>query len=148
MAAKPILLVEDDRVDVMAVRRAVRELNIANPLVTKSNGEEALDYLRSDQDELPVIILLDINMPKMNGIEFLGVVKQDPRLRRLPVVILTTSKEDQDRLNSFDLGAAGYMLKPVDFHQFIEVIRTIFAYWTLSELAISPDERPHVLDSI
>lgn len=133
MSKKPILLVEDDRVDVMAVKRAVRELKILNPLVTAANGEEALDYLRDKQNELPIIILLDINMPKMNGIEFLNIAKQDARLKRLPVVVLTTSKEDEDRLSSFDLGAAGYMLKPVNYNRFVEVIRTIHTYWTMSE---------------
>lgn len=133
MKSGPILLVEDDRVDTMAVRRAVRHLEITNPLITAPNGEEALAYLQDENNGLPSIILLDINMPRMNGIEFLRLAKQDERLRRVPVVIFTTSKEEQDRLDSFDLGAAGYMLKPVDYQQFVEVIRTIHAYWTLSE---------------
>lgn len=132
---KPILLVEDDRVDVMAVKRSVKELKIANPLVTASNGEEALAYLGDEQNPLPAIILLDINMPKMNGIEFLRIAKQDDRLKRLPVIVLTTSKEDQDRFDTFNLGASGYMLKPVDYAQFVEIIRTIHTYWSLSEVA-------------
>lgn len=129
----PILLVEDDRVDVMAVKRSVKELKINNPLVIATNGEEALDYLNNRQNPLPAIILLDINMPKMNGIEFLRMVKRDERLRRLPVVVLTTSQEDQDRFESFDLGASGYMLKPVDYEQFVDVVRTIHTYWSLSQ---------------
>ena len=134
MAAKPILLVEDDRVDIMAVKRAVRELEITDPLIVVTNGEEGLAYLKDPENVLPAIVLLDINMPKMNGIEFLRVVKQDARLRRLPIIVLTTSQEDQDRFNSFDLGAAGYMLKPVNFVQFVDVIRTIHTYWATSQL--------------
>ena len=134
---KPILLVEDDRVDVMAVKRAVRELKITTPLVTAANGEEALAYLNDASNTLPAIILLDINMPRMNGIEFLRIAKKDPRLRRVPVVVLTTSKEDQDRFDTFDLGAAGYMLKPVDYVQFVDVIRTIYDYWKSSQLPVS-----------
>lgn len=135
MLIKPILLVEDDLVDVMSVKRSVKHLEIPNPLIVVSNGEEALTYLRDEKNPLPVLILLDINMPKLNGIEFLRIAKQEERLRRLPVVVLTTSHDDQDRFDSFNVGAAGYMLKPVDFRRFVEVIRTIHEYWTLSELA-------------
>ena len=130
---KPILLVEDDRVDVMAVKRSVRELEIRNPLVVKSNGEEGLAYLNDGENPLPALILLDINMPKMNGIEFLQAIKQVDRLKRLPVIVLTTSQEDQDRFESFDLGASGYMLKPVDYEQFVDIIRSIYDYWSRSE---------------
>lgn len=130
---QPILLVEDDRVDVMAVKRSVKELEIKNPLVVKSNGEEGLEYLNDEQNLLPALILLDINMPKMNGIEFLQAIKKVDRLKRLPVIVLTTSQEDQDRFESFDLGAAGYMLKPVDYEQFVDIIRSIYDYWSRSE---------------
>ncbi|NTW49516.1 MAG: response regulator, partial [Chlorobiales bacterium] len=85
--------------------------------------------------EKPAIILLDINMPKMNGIEFMRVVKADPQLKLIPIVVLTTSREDQDRIESFDLGAAGYMIKPVDYIQFVETVRAIDVYWTISERA-------------
>lgn len=130
---KSILLVEDDRIDAMAVKRALRDLNITNPLIHRQDGEDALAYLRS-AEELPAIILLDLNMPKMNGLEFLKVAKTENRFRCIPTVVLTTSKEDQDRVDSYDLGVAGYMIKPVDYQQFVEVIRTIHMYWTLSEL--------------
>ncbi|MDD5300139.1 MAG: response regulator [Gallionella sp.] len=130
----PILLVEDDQVDVMTVKRALKEIHVTNPVVNRENGEEALKYLRDSKSVKPCIILLDLNMPIMNGIEFLQVVKQDARLRRIPVVVLTTSEEQQDKVNSFDLGVAGYMAKPVDYQQFVEVMRTIDAYWTISEL--------------
>ena len=130
-----ILLVEDDMVDAMTVKRALKDLNITNTLIIKSNGEEALAYLRDGTNEKPCIIILDLNMPKMNGVELLRVLKQDEHLRRIPVVILTTSKGEQDRFQTFDLGVAGYMIKPVEYPQFVEVVRNINLYWTLSELS-------------
>jgi CheY-like chemotaxis protein len=131
---KPILLVEDDRVDQITVKRALKDINVTNLLIIVSNGEEALEFLRDQKNEKPDIILLDLNMPKMNGLEFLRVAKQDNSLKRIPVVVLTTSKQDQDKIESFNLGVAGYMIKPVDYIQFVDVIRTINMYWTLSEL--------------
>ncbi|MER3446130.1 MAG: two-component system response regulator [Candidatus Dadabacteria bacterium] len=131
---KPILLVEDDRVDQITVKRALKDINVTNQLIIVGNGEEALEFLRDEKHEKPGIILLDLNMPKMNGIEFLRVAKRDNSLKRIPVVVLTTSKQDQDKIESFDLGVGGYMIKPVDYLQFVEVIRTINMYWTLSEL--------------
>jgi CheY-like chemotaxis protein len=133
---KPILLVEDDQVDVMTVNRALKEIKVTNPVVNLENGEEALNYLRDPAKARPCIILLDLNMPIMNGIEFLQVMKHDPQIRRIPVVVLTTSGEQQDKVNSFDLGVAGYMAKPVDYRQFVEVMRTIDAYWTISEVPL------------
>ncbi len=131
---KAILLVEDDEVDAMTVRRALKELHVNNPLVVVENGEEALGYLRQPDQVMPCIILLDLNMPVMGGIEFLEVVKHDAVLKRIPVVVLTTSDEQQDKVASFDLGVAGYIRKPVDYQQFVEAVRSIDAYWTLSEL--------------
>lgn len=129
-----ILLVEDDQVDAMTVKRALRELKITNPLQIAENGEMALEFLRNDQNQNPGIILLDLNMPRMNGIEFLQEAKRDDVLKSIPVIILTTSKEEQDKISSFNLGVAGYMLKPVDYRQFVEVMKAINLYWTLSEL--------------
>ena len=128
-----ILLVEDDIVDQMTVKRALKDINVTNPLRITNNGEEALEYLSNEKNELPGIILLDLNMPRMNGIEFLKIAKTDNRIKRIPVVVLTTSKEEQDRVNTFDLGIAGYMIKPVDYLQFVEIIKTINLYWMLSE---------------
>lgn len=133
-SSKPILLVEDDNVDAMTVTRALKEINVTNRLDITNNGEEALAFLRNPEHEKPGIILLDLNMPKMNGIEFLQVAKNDTDLKKIPVVVLTTSKEEQDKVDSFNLGVAGYMIKPVDYLQFVEVVRTIDLYWTLSEL--------------
>ncbi len=131
---RPILLVEDDQVDAMTVKRALKEIKITNRLDITSDGEQALAHLRDAQNETPCIILLDLNMPRMNGIEFLRVIKQDETLKRVPVVVLTSSMEQRDKVDSFGLGVAGYMLKPVDYAQFVEVMRTIDLYWTLSEL--------------
>jgi CheY-like chemotaxis protein len=131
---KPILLVEDDRVDVMTVERALKELKVTNPLVHSANGEEALGYLRSESNKKPCVILLDLNMPKMNGTEFLKVVKADDVLKRIPVIVLTTSREEQDVVESFNLSIAGYIVKPTDYKKFVEAIRAIDLYWTLSEL--------------
>lgn len=131
---KPILVVEDDRVDFMTITRAMKEIQVSNPLVHVENGEAALDYLRDPLNPKPCIVLLDLNMPVMNGIEFLRIVKQEPELKRFPVIVLTTSEEQQDKINSFNLGVAGYMAKPVDYRQFVNVIRSIDLYWSLSEL--------------
>lgn len=130
---KPILLVEDDHVDVLTTRRALKEIHVVNPIAVCENGEHAIAWLR-DASELPCIILLDLNMPIMNGIEFLQSVKADARLRRIPVVVLTTSEEQEDKVRSFDLGVAGYMAKPVDYRRFVEVMRSIDLYWTISEM--------------
>ena len=133
---KPILLVEDDQVDAMTVRRAFKELHVTNLLVHVENGEEALDHLRDSASERPCIILLDLNMPKMGGIEFLQAVKHDESFKAIPAVVLTTSDEQQDKVESFNLGVAGYMAKPVDYQHFVEVMRSINTYWTLSEMPV------------
>lgn len=132
--AQPILLVEDDQVDVMTVKRALKEIRVVNPVVNMENGEEALKYLRNSDNEKPCMILLDLNMPIMNGIEFLQVVKNDELLKRIPVVVVTTSDEQQDKVGSFGLGVAGYLAKPVDYRQFVESMRTMAAYWSISEV--------------
>jgi CheY-like chemotaxis protein len=132
---KPILLAEDDTVDAMTVKRAFKELSVINPLMHRLNGEEALDYLRGNGNEKPCVILLDLNMPKMNGIEFLKAVKVDSELKKIPVIVLTTSKDDQDKMSSFELSVAGYIVKPVDYKKFVEAMRIINLYWTLSEVS-------------
>ena len=132
--SKPILLVEDDSVDVMTVERALKDIKVANRLPHVANGEEALEYLRGQGNKKPCIILLDLNMPKMNGIEFLKIVKADEELKKIPVVVLTTSGEEQDKIESFKLSVAGYIVKPADYKKFVEAVRTLELYWTLSEL--------------
>lgn len=132
--SKPVLLVEDDSVDAMTVKRALKDLNVANPLVHTLNGEEALSYLKGEDNKKPCIILLDLNMPRMSGIEFLQIVKVDDKFKKIPVIVLTTSREERDKVETFKLGVAGYMLKSIDYKEFVEIVRTISLYWTLSEL--------------
>lgn len=131
----PILLVEDDQVDAMTVMRALRDIKTTNPLVHRKNGEDALNYLKNEANGLPGIILLDLNMPRMNGIEFLQRIKADEQLKIIPVVVLTTSDDQRDKIESFNLGVAGYMLKPVGYNEFLTVMYEINTYWTKSELA-------------
>ncbi len=137
---KPVLLVEDDTIDAMTVRRAFRDLNLCNPLAHATNGEEALKYLHDSGNPKPCVILLDLNMPRMNGAEFMRVIKADPVLKKIPVVVLTTSKDDRDIVDSYRLSAAGYIIKPVDYKKFVEAIRTIDMYWTISELPAEQEE--------
>lgn len=132
--SKPILLIEDDNIDAMTVKRAFRELKITNELVRTLNGEQALDYLSKNENKKPCIIITDLNMPKMNGIEFVRAVKNHEQLKNIPIVVLTTSKDETDKLETFKHSVAGYMVKPVDYMQFVEAVRAIDLYWTLSEL--------------
>jgi len=127
-------MVEDDQVDALTVKRVLQEIKVGNQLDIVKDGEEALAYLRDPARGKPGIILLDLNMPRMNGIEFLKIAKKDDKLKMIPVVVLTTSRGEQDKIDSFNLGVAGYMIKPVDYQKFIEIISAIDRYWTLSEL--------------
>lgn len=135
-----ILLVEDDEVDIMNVRRAFKKGNVTNPLFVASNGLEALEMLRGQHGQYPAVpphrrlILLDLNMPKMNGIEFLQALRADPALKATPVVVLTTSGEDRDRVQAYNLNVAGYLLKPVTFEPFVQTMAALNAYWTLCEM--------------
>jgi CheY-like chemotaxis protein len=142
-SAKPVLLVEDDAIDAMTVQRAFKDLKLTNALAHVTNGEEALDYLRNSDNERPCVILLDLNMPRMNGVEFMRVAKADPDLKKIPVVVLTTSTEDSDVIDSYKLSVAGYIVKPVDYKKFVEAIRTIDLYWTISELPTAGEEDDH-----
>ena len=135
-----ILLVEDDKVDIMNVQRAFKKNNILNPLFIASNGLEALELLRGRDGRASIIpsyrrlILLDLNMPKMGGIEFLQQLRTDPILQSIPVVILTTSDQDCDRTDAYKLNVAGYILKPVTFANFVEMMYVLNRYWTFSEM--------------
>lgn len=130
-----ILLVEDDEVDVMNVKRAFKKNNISNPLIVASNGIEALEVLRSvsPDNTRPKIVLLDLNMPRMGGIEFLKEIRQDPELSSLSVFVMTTSNEDSDKIEAFNLNVAGYILKPLSMDRFISAVSTLNSYWTLCE---------------
>jgi CheY-like chemotaxis protein len=129
-----ILLVEDDQVDVMNVKRAFEKNRIANPLFVAANGLEALEMLRADV--VPGdrrIVLLDLNMPRMNGLEFLRDLRADPRLHATVVIVLTTSNDERDKIEAYNLNVAGYLLKPVTFVNFVEVMAALNKYWTLVE---------------
>jgi len=132
--SSPVLFVEDDRLNVVAVEKAFAKLGIAQPLIHARNGQEALEYLSEDSHPKPGIILLDLHMPKMDGIEFLRTLKADPALREIPAIMLTTSQDRRDVAACFALNAAGYMIKPLDDESLAEVIKTIMLYWTRSEL--------------
>lgn len=130
-----IMLVEDDEVDVMNVRRAFEKNHILNPLHVASDGIHALEMLRGGT--VPAerrIVLLDLNMPRMNGIEFLRELRADPHLHATPVVVLTTSNDDRDRIEAYNLNVAGYLLKPVTFVDFVELMAALNKYWSLVEL--------------
>ena len=140
MSSVTIVLVEDDIVDVKTIQRAFQKNKISNPLYITSNGVEALEFLRHQgnysnaaEAPRPNLILLDLNMPVMNGLEFLEAMKADRELKQIPVVIMTTSKEDSDRLESYNLGVAGYIVKPVEFDKFQEMVKIIDLYWSLNE---------------
>jgi CheY-like chemotaxis protein len=132
----PILMAEDDADDRLLAEKAFSENRIANPLVTVNNGEELIDYLcqkgkYSDPDKSPkpCLILLDLNMPKMDGREALKIIKDDEQLRRIPVVIMTTSKAEEDILVSYNVGANSYITKPITFEGLVGVIKTLKSYW-------------------
>ena len=131
---KPILVVDDDLVDAMTIRRAFKDIDMQNHLILAGNGEEALLFLRDNDNEKPSLIILDLNMPKMSGLELLQILKRDEFLKQIPVIILTTSRDEQDKIYSFSLSVAGYFVKPVDYLQFLDVMKVIKQYWSINEL--------------
>ncbi|MFW9913126.1 MAG: response regulator [Candidatus Thorarchaeota archaeon] len=143
MTGDKILLVEDNRDDVLLTRRPLEKANIANQVDAANDGIEALEYLRgegkfSDRDtrDLPVVILLDLKMPRMGGLESLKTIRNSEEFKLLPAVVLTSSKEGQDIIESYNLGANSYIQKPVDFDQFVKAVQTLGLYWLL--LNVSP----------
>jgi CheY-like chemotaxis protein len=131
----PVLFVEDDPVDVMSLQRAFARCGISNPLYSAANGEEALALLRATPGSRPRpgLILLDLNMPVMSGLEFLEVQKKDDDLRLIPVVVITSSSQESDRRRSYELGAAGFVTKPMQFESFVSMVDAIHRYWSLCE---------------
>ncbi|MEL6354199.1 MAG: response regulator [Cyanobacteria bacterium J06627_28] len=139
VAVTNILLVEDDKVDVMNVQRSFKEAKIANPLFVAKNGIEALSILRDESETVQMphhrrLVLLDLNMPKMGGIEFLKVIREDADLKPTPVIVLTTSDQEKDRVEAYNLNVAGYILKPVTFASFAKIMSALNHYWTLCEM--------------
>ena len=128
-----ILLVEDDEVDVMNVKRAFKKNNIINPLYLANNGLEALQLLESGSVKTPLIIILDINMPKMNGIEFLQRLRANDIFKSITVFVMTTSDNDKDKIEAYNLNVAGYILKPLSFEKFISTVAVLNSFWQISE---------------
>jgi CheY-like chemotaxis protein len=126
--------VEDDNVDAITVRRALKDLNVPNGIIHQLDGEDALKYLSSSDNKKPFFILLDLNMPRMNGLDFLKIIKNDDELKQIPVIVLTTSKDERDKMESFEFSVAGYIIKSTDYKKFVETLKTLNLYWTLSEL--------------
>ena len=138
---KRILLAEDNPNDVELTLSALDEHNLANEVVVARDGEEALDYLyRRGQFQMreagnPAVILLDLKMPKVDGLEVLQQVKSDPLLRVIPIVVLTSSREERDVVQSYELGVNAYVVKPVDFHEFVDAIKELGLFWGILNIA-------------
>jgi CheY-like chemotaxis protein len=131
-----ILLVEDDDIDIMNVKRAFKKNNVQNPLTVAEDGLKALEILKSlkaNNEPVPKIILLDLNMPRMGGIEFLAELRKDEDLKDISVFVMTTSSEETDIVDAYRLNVAGYIVKPLSIEQFINAVSTLNNYWTLCE---------------
>lgn len=130
------LLVEDDEVDIMNVKRAFEKNKITNPLHIARDGVEALEILNKKprMEDFPNVVLLDLRMPKMDGIEFLKNIRADSELKKLIIIVLTTSDDDRDVVSAYDFNVAGYIVKPITFDKFMQAMATINLYWTLSKL--------------
>ena len=128
-----ILLIEDDTIEIMKLQRMVAKLSLKHKIIEAKNGEEALSFLESGE-RLPDIILLDLNMPRMSGIEFLEILKKDSRLRYLPTIILTTSENRVDLLKCYEIGIAGYIIKPLKYEDYQDKLEKVLAYWNVNEL--------------
>ena len=128
-----ILFIEDDVVESMKIDRVIKKLGLSHVLQKATNGEEALDIL-NNKVNLPDIILLDLNMPKMNGIEFLSILKKDEVLRHIPTIILTTSNNQRDLLECYKIGVSGYIIKPLKYDEYINKIEKLLSYWAINDL--------------
>jgi len=128
-----ILLIEDDMIEVMKFNRTISSLQLNHKIIEANNGEDALAILEK-KEELPDIILLDLNMPKIDGIEFLKILKADNALKFIPTIILTTSNNQKDLLECYKIGIAGYVLKPLKYEVYVSKIEKLLAYWSINEL--------------
>ena len=129
MAVQLIVLVEDNPDDQALTLRALKKQNIANEIIVLSDGVEALDFLLAEDKPLPHLVLLDLKLPKLDGLQVLRRLRSEPRTQLLPVVVLTSSDEDRDVIDGYRLGANSYIRKPVDFNQFSEAVRHLGLYW-------------------
>ena len=130
-----ILLVEDDSIEAMKFNRTVAKLDVDCSIIEVKNGEEGIKFLK-EKKNLPHIILLDLNMPKMNGIEFLAILKEDEVLKYIPTIILTTSNHQNDLIDCYKIGVAGYMVKPLKYGDYAKKMAKIVSYWSESELVL------------
>ncbi|WP_055434816.1 response regulator [Lacinutrix algicola] len=130
-----ILLIEDDMIEIMKLNRTISTLKLDHKIIEANNGEDALGILEQ-KDNLPDIILLDLNMPKINGIEFLNILKKDDVLKYIPTIILTTSNNQKDLLECYKTGVAGYVLKPLKYEDYVSKIEKLLAYWSINELIV------------
>lgn len=128
-----ILLIEDDQIEVIKLKRVIDKLGLKHQLIEAQNGEAALEILK-EETLLPDIIFLDLNMPKINGLEFLKILKSNPKLKFLPAVILTTSNNRKDVLACYEIGVAGYILKPLKYNDYTNKIEKVLSYWCENEL--------------
>lgn len=128
-----ILLIEDDTIEVMKLNRTISSLKVNHEIIEASNGEEALKMLEK-KNNLPDIILLDLNMPKLNGIEFLSILKADEQLRFIPTIILTTSSNQKDLKECYKIGVSGYILKPLKYEDYVSKVSNLLSYWSINEL--------------
>jgi len=128
-----ILFIEDDEIEVMKLNRTLNKLDLKHSIQEAKDGEDALKQL-ANKDRLPDIILLDLNMPKMNGIEFLKVLKADDSLKYIPTIILTTSNNRRDVLACYEIGIAGYIIKPLKYEEYVEKLNAVLDYWSQNEL--------------
>jgi len=128
-----VLLVEDNLIEIMKMKRTISFLNLKHTIYEAKNGEEALSFLE-DRTNMPDIILLDLNMPKINGIEFLKILKRDEDLKHIPTIILTTSSNQKDLLECYRTGMSGYILKPLKYEDYVKKIEVVLSYWSLNEL--------------
>jgi len=128
------MLVEDDNVDVLAVTRAFQDRHVPNPIVHPDDAQKAVEYLDKPTTTKPCMVLLDLNMPQFDGFEFLKKIKSDSRFKKIPVIVLTASDDELDVKKSFELGAAGYIVKPDDYEQFVEMIEVVNRYWSLNRI--------------
>jgi hypothetical protein len=141
---RPILLIEDNEMDIDLTLQAFEEHAVANPIVVCHDGEEALTYIdqhaHPGDTQLPIVTLLDLRLPKVDGLDVLRKARQDPVWQQLPIVVMTTSRENHDIQTAYQLGANSYIVKPVDFDAFTEVVRTIKVYWLLTNQSPFPEE--------
>ncbi|NQX77996.1 response regulator [Gilvibacter sp.] len=133
MKTLEILLLEDDQIEIMKLQRAFKKLGATHKVIPVNNGEEALSYL-NETSRLPDLIFLDLNMPRLNGLEFLAILKADDRMKFLPTVVLTTSSNEKDLFSCYEIGVAGYVLKPLQYQDYVDRLGALLTYWEHNEI--------------